>query len=157
MADGSGGGDDGGRDWRRYPSPEELGIYMLTRHRVPRLACHYECWRDWSTHEPNSRVAESTVRHFRVSTVFLGRDMGFGRDETGIFFETMTFVDQADESHGPRHGMQHRCSTWLEAEAQHAREVKVAHEFTYPERYKPKPNVDVPQWPPGYFGSEDPT
>ena len=50
----------------------------------------------------------------RVSTVFLGLDHGFGRSRP-ILFETMAFW------HGEGGYEQERCSTWLEAQEQHAR------------------------------------
>jgi hypothetical protein len=54
-----------------------------------------------------------------VSTVFLGLDHSFG-DGPPLLFETMLFWE--DEGGNE----QTRCSTWLEAEEQHARMVKYA-------------------------------
>lgn len=48
----------------------------------------------------------------KVSTVFLGLDHSWG-DGPPLLFETMEFG-------GPRDGDCDRCSTWDEAEAQHA-------------------------------------
>ncbi len=50
-----------------------------------------------------------------ISTVFLGLDHNFRDVGPPLLFETMIFRD------GESSGEQWRCSTWLEAEAQHAR------------------------------------
>ena len=60
------------------------------------------------------RVAHTTVLGMcRVSTVFLGLDHGYGRGRP-LLFETMAFW------RGEGGAEQERCSTWLEAQAQHA-------------------------------------
>jgi hypothetical protein len=59
------------------------------------------------------RVDETFVGPFRVSTVFLGRDHGFG-GPSSLWFETMIFgLDESDDNQC------RRCATWSEAEAQH--------------------------------------
>jgi hypothetical protein len=62
------------------------------------------------------RVAQTDVLDMcHVSTIFLGMDHSFGRRGAPLLFETMAFWrdDHAEE--------QMRCSTWIEAEKQHAR------------------------------------
>jgi hypothetical protein len=149
MADGGGGGgDDGGMGAFGDEFLERLPRYILVD-RVP-VRC-----RKWAEYQAfyldieKRQVGCSIVGHFDVSTVFLCEDMNYGRsyavragmlpgDEPPIFFETMTFVPDAESVTGETaHGAQSRCSTWLEAEAQHARAVSVAHRITYPDRYPP--------------------
>lgn len=60
-------------------------------------------------------MAQTEIGASVVSTVFLGLDHQFGIGPP-ILFETMIFTDGEPEN------FQRRCSTWLEAEAQH-REV----------------------------------
>jgi hypothetical protein len=65
--------------------------------------------------EMDRRVAQTTLFGMcYVSTVFLGLDHGSGRGRP-ILFETMAFW------HGEGGYEQERCSTWLEAQEQHAR------------------------------------
>lgn len=61
-------------------------------------------------------VGDTTIGSVRVSTVFMGLDHRFG-DGPPLLFETMIFSDGDGEESW-------RCSTWLEAEAQHAAAVK---------------------------------
>ena len=64
----------------------------------------------------NRRVALTRFPGGEVSTVFLGLDHQFG-DGPPLLFETMVFRNgEAGECR--------RCSTWLEAEAQHAAILK---------------------------------
>jgi hypothetical protein len=65
-------------------------------------------------------VAKTDVGEVRVSTVFLGFDRSFGHGPP-LLFETMIFGGSFD-----RDKYQERCSTWEEAEAQHAEAVEVA-------------------------------
>lgn len=61
-------------------------------------------------------VAKTDVGDARVSTVFLGLNHSWG-DGPPMLFETLVF--------GGRHdGDMERCSTWEEAEAQHAAMVE---------------------------------
>jgi hypothetical protein len=63
------------------------------------------------------RVAETKIGYVVVSTVFLFLDHAF-RGEPPQLFETMIF--------GGAHGQyQERCSTWEQAEAQHAEAVRL--------------------------------
>lgn len=59
------------------------------------------------------RVGDDTVGDVRVSTVFLGIDHNHWREGEPLLFETMVFGGALD-------GAQERCSTWEQAEAQHA-------------------------------------
>lgn len=60
------------------------------------------------------RIAQTKVLDLcHVSTVFLGLDHSFGRGRP-LLFETMAFWH---DEHGEE---QTRCSTWIEAEKQHA-------------------------------------
>lgn len=75
-------------------------------------------WAEWF--ETADRVVFQTeVRGGLVSTVFLGIDHNFSDDGPPILFETMVFMD------GEASDMR-RCSTWLEAEAQHHAVVEMA-------------------------------
>ena len=67
--------------------------------------------------EENVRVGKTTVRGAKVSTVFLGTDLSFGR-EAPQWFETMIFGGKHD-------GWCDRYATWAEAEAGHAEAVKM--------------------------------
>ena len=72
-------------------------------------------WAAWF--ESADRVVfQSEIPGGMVSTVFLGLDHNFSQVGPPLLFETMIFRDGADD------GEQWRCSTWMEAEAQH-REV----------------------------------
>ncbi len=57
-------------------------------------------------------VARTETPHYTVSTVFLGMNHAYD-DGPPMLFETMVFG-------GPLEGAMERCSTWDEAEAQHA-------------------------------------
>jgi hypothetical protein len=66
------------------------------------------------------QVAKTDIGDVRVSTVFLGFDRSFGQGPP-LLFETMIFGGPFDQDK-----YQERCSTWEEAEAQHAEAVEVA-------------------------------
>ncbi|HEY6371209.1 MAG TPA: hypothetical protein VIX37_11570 [Candidatus Sulfotelmatobacter sp.] len=69
-------------------------------------------WGQWF--ETADRVVFQTqVGASLVSTVFLGIDHQWGKGPP-LLFETMIFTD------GEAEDFQQRCSTWLEAEQQHA-------------------------------------
>ena len=71
---------------------------------------------DWarSLETTDRRVAHTTVLGMcHVSTVFLGMDHNWGGGRP-LLFETMAFW------HGEGGYEQERCSTWLEAQAQHS-------------------------------------
>jgi hypothetical protein len=65
-------------------------------------------------------VAKTDFGDVRVSTVFLGLDRSFGHGPP-LLFETMIFGGRFDQDK-----YQERCSTWEEAEAQHAEAVEIA-------------------------------
>jgi hypothetical protein len=62
-------------------------------------------------------VSQSEVGASVVSTVFLGLDHQFGAGPP-LLFETMIFSDGDSEDY------QRRCSTWVQAEAQHRAAVE---------------------------------
>jgi hypothetical protein len=65
------------------------------------------------------RVALTSVLDLcEVSTIFLGIDYNFDREGPPILFETMVFWS------GERGWECDRCSTWTEAERQHARMIR---------------------------------
>lgn len=72
-------------------------------------------WAAWYE-TANRCVGDDTVNKVRVSTVFLGLDHRFGDVGEPLIFETMTFGAKDDECE--------RCSTWEQAEAQHAAMVE---------------------------------
>ena len=63
------------------------------------------------------RVAETTVKDVRISTVFLGVDHSFLGSDDQILFETMIFT--GDDSGGDME----RASTWLDAQTNHINAV----------------------------------
>jgi hypothetical protein len=67
----------------------------------------------------NRHVGEDVVGNVTISTVFLGLDHNFMTDGPPLVFETMIFGGLHDK-------YQTRCSTWDEAEAQHAKAVALA-------------------------------
>ena len=66
----------------------------------------------------NRIVQKTNLNRVDVSTVFLGLDHNFGAGPP-LLFETMIFG-------GPNDGYQERYETWEQAEAGHAKAVKVA-------------------------------
>lgn len=70
-------------------------------------------WAEWFGNLENRVVFQTEIPGGMVSTVFLGLDHQFGKGPP-LLFETMLFRD--GESNDCE-----RCSTWLEAEAQHAK------------------------------------
>ena len=93
---------------------------MLDGHYPRRVANTLEWAR---TFEQQSRhVAESFIGDVRVSTTFLGLDHNFFGDGPPLLFETMIFG--AD---GKPWDYQERCTTWVQAEAMHARGLAAVH------------------------------
>ena len=71
-------------------------------------------WAQW--YETADRhVAKDQIGDVKISTVFLGMDHQFSEGEP-LIFETMIFGGEHDQ-------YQDRCSTWDQAEAQHAEAV----------------------------------
>ncbi len=91
-----------------------LGRYILIGQSAV-LEPDLMAWMEWF--ESADRVVFQTeIPGGMVSTVFLGLDHQWGIGPP-LLFETMIFRDgEGDDAW--------RCSTWLEAEAQHARVVK---------------------------------
>lgn len=69
-------------------------------------------WAEWFG-STDRVVYQTEVPGGMVSTIFLGLDHQFGQGPP-LLFETMVFSDGESADC-------YRCSTWLEAEAQHAR------------------------------------
>lgn len=91
--------------------------------QTPVLEPSLEKWAEWfgrSSTDGSRVVAQTEVGASVVSTVFLGLDHQWGHGPP-ILFETMIFTDGESED------FQQRCSTWLEAEAQHGRVVAMVH------------------------------
>lgn len=77
-------------------------------------------WAAWFEEHSNSIVKQERLLDLvLVATVFLGFDHRFGAGPP-LLFETMTFWDGGDSD------VQERCSTWSEAEEQHARIAREA-------------------------------
>jgi hypothetical protein len=83
---------------------------------VPVNALEWAIW--FETSESARLVAQTEIGASRVSTVFLGLDHRVWGEGPPLLFETMVFTD------GDGGGARRRCSTWLEAEAQHAAVVE---------------------------------
>jgi hypothetical protein len=76
-------------------------------------------WAKWFEEHINDRiVARSEKGDVQVSTVFLGLNHQWGEGPP-LIFETMIFGGEHDQ-------WQERCSTWDQAEAQHAEACKLA-------------------------------
>lgn len=85
--------------------------YILDGHTA--IPCDMMTWARWLQADKDRRiVAKSDVDGARVSTVFLGLDHSYGIGPP-LLFETLVFD-------GPHDGDMERCTTWEEAEAQHA-------------------------------------
>jgi hypothetical protein len=82
-----------------------------------------EAFAQWFADPANVIVAQVQIGRCFVSTVFLGTDHNWWDQGPPILFETMIFTDGEP-------GHCERCSTWLEAEEQHARVVAMVEEGT---------------------------
>jgi hypothetical protein len=71
-----------------------------------------EIWEQWMK-TADRHVAEDTIGKVTISTAFIGIDHRIPGDPTPLLFETKVFG-------GSRDGYQARCSTWEEANRQHA-------------------------------------
>lgn len=92
------------------------GHYILQgRAAVP---CDLMTWARWLETARDSRIVARTniSEGVTVSTVFLGLDHQWGAGGPPLIFETMVFG-------GPNDSLEERCSTYDEAEEQHARVV----------------------------------
>lgn len=84
-------------------------------------------WATWLEANYDSRnVAKTNISDGKVSTVFLGLDHSYGVGPP-LLFETMVFGGSHD-------GNTERCTTWEQAEAQHAAMVA---EVSAPQRTEP--------------------
>lgn len=81
-------------------------------------------WAKWFDTADRS-VGRTEIGDVSVSTVFLGIDHRNNPDGHPVLFETMIFGGTHDQ-------YQARCSTWDEAEKQHARAVALVHDEQEP-------------------------
>lgn len=90
--------------------------------RTPRIASPRE-WARWmETAGESRRVAETVIGRAVVSTVFLGIDHQYEEGPL-LLFETLVMGDAGEHTDYLEH-----CSTWAEAEEQHARVVAMVRE-----------------------------
>jgi hypothetical protein len=94
------------------------GHWYILKDREPVAVESLEQWARWRAAEIDNHVADDTFGEVRVSTIFLGLDHSFG-DGPPLLFETMIFGGKHDQE-------QWRCSTWDEAQKQHADAVRLA-------------------------------
>ncbi len=96
-------------------------FYTIGPDRVARRVGSLDEYADWriASGPDACRVASDMIGKMYVSTIFLGFDHRHVGKGPPLLFETMTF----DKDGKPME--QWRCSTWEEAEAQHA-EAKAA-------------------------------
>ena len=87
--------------------------YILDGHKA--VPVDLMTWAEWYE-KADRKVAKDTVGESCISTVFLGINHQWGEGPP-LLFETMVFD-------GPLDGEQERCSTWEQAEAQHAAMVE---------------------------------
>jgi hypothetical protein len=112
----------------------DLGYYILDGHTPVHVGGPARestlAWGKWMEAIRRERIVkQESIGPHLVSTVFLGLDHShfrlFGnRDRRPLLFETMAFTHY--EGTASTLSVQERCSTWEEAEAQHA---KIAGEF----------------------------
>jgi len=100
---------------RGAPEPISRPLYYVLVGQTPVPEPNIERWA-LAFEQCDRIVAQAEVGSSMISTVFLGIDHSFIDDGPPILFETMTFSDSESADC-------ERCSTWLEAEAQHARIV----------------------------------
>jgi hypothetical protein len=83
--------------------------------QTPVVEADFLKWARWFE-DADRLVARTEVGSVVVSTVFLGLDHRMFGDGPPLLFETMVFTQHEGTACW-------RCSSWLEAEAQHARAV----------------------------------
>ena len=95
------------------------GRYIL-KYRKPVPCIPLFKWAHWME-KSHRRVRRTQINNTNISTVFLGLDHSFSRDEdkTPITFETMIFTDGDSEEY------QTMCATWREALAMHWEAVSI--------------------------------
>jgi hypothetical protein len=70
-----------------------LGQYTLDEAGKPVPAEDTIAWARWIEQNPKARrVGDDTVGPYRVSTIFLGLDHGFGESDVSVLWETMIFA-----------------------------------------------------------------
>jgi hypothetical protein len=79
-----------------------------------------DTWGKWLNTDKRI-VAKTDIGDVQVSTVFIGLDHSFGSGGPPLLFETMIFGGEHDQ-------YQSRCSTWDEAEIEHAEAVAMVRE-----------------------------
>lgn len=79
--------------------------------------CKFSEFIRWQTTHPNTQVAHDNIGEAHVSTVFLGVNLAYFGGPP-LLFETMIFGGKHDRT-------LRRCSTWEEAERQHAETVEL--------------------------------
>lgn len=104
--------------------------------KVPKLEPDIISWMEWR-HGADCTINMTQVGEMCVLTVFLGIDHAFDGGPP-LLFETMIFA-----RHGEIDAYQGRCTTWEQAEIQHANAVEAARASTTRTR-KERPD-DEPQ------------
>lgn len=90
-----------------------MSMYYILDDDHNLIATDRETWGEWLGNNENRVVAKTQVGDAVVSTVCLGVDHNWSPDGPPMFFETMVFGGEHD-------GECLRCTTWDEAETQHA-------------------------------------
>lgn len=89
----------------------------------------YDEWVKWSSDHDRDRdpgtcvVAQTEIGDLEVYTVFRGIDLRSVEEGPPILFETMVFGS------GDKPAYHKGCSTWLEAEAQHAEALALVEKY----------------------------
>ena len=98
--------------------------YYILVDKIP-VKVAIKTWAEWMKKRENVIVKKTMIEGNEVSTVFLGLDHNFFRDEGSepLLFETMIFGQIEDETE-----YQIRCSTWEEAEKQHEEAIRWVNE-----------------------------
>lgn len=96
----------------------EIGHFILDGHEV--VACSIDKWAKQLGDRDYGRVDKTVLPSGSIiSTVFLGLDHSFG-EGAPLLFESMYFPHQGPDDDHWREEDCERCSTWEQAEKQHA-------------------------------------